>query len=298
MGIEPFIEKTENEQHFCNSIEDIVKKYSQHPSILKIKQHVTITDKFFFRGSRNEEFQEQIKSLNPKKATVENDIPTKMLITTNEITSGFITKIYNDSKDDQILPDSLKNADVIPIHKKEEKTNKENYRPVSLLSTISKLFESDMYNQIISYIDKHLSPILFGFRKGHSTEQCLNVMIESWKRALDQEKYVGAVLTDLSKAFDCLYHELLLAKLETYGFETQPLNFIYNYLSNRNQRTKVKSNYSTWREIKLGVPQGSILGSLLFNIFLSDIFLFVENTKITNYADDNTPYAIESSIEK
>ena len=123
-----------------------------------------------------------------------------MLITTNEITSGFITKMYNDSKDDQIFPDSLKNAEVIPIHKKEEKTNKENYRHVSLLPTISKLFERDMYNQIISYIDKHLSPYLFGFRKSHSTEQCLNVMIESWKRALDQIKYVGAVLTDLSKS--------------------------------------------------------------------------------------------------
>ena len=126
-------------------------------------------------------------------------------------------------------------------------------------------------------------------------EQCLNVMIESWKRALDQNKYVGAVLTDLSKAFDCLNHQLLIAKLEAYGFGKQALNFIYNYLYNRNQRTKVKSKYSTWREIRSGVPQGAILG---LNIFLNDIFLFVENTKITNYADDNTPYAIESSIEK
>ena len=111
-------------------------------------------------------------------------------------------------------------------------------------------------------------------------------------------KYVGAVLTDLSKAFDCLNHQLLIAKLEAYGFGKEALNFIYNYLYNRNQRTKVKSKYSTWREIKFGVPQGSILGPLLFNKFLNDIFLFVENTKITNYADDNTPYAIESSIEK
>ena len=152
-----------------------------------------------------------------------------------------------------------------------------------------------MYNQIIIYIEKYLSPYLFGFRKGHSTEQCLNVMIESWKRALDQNKYVGAVLTDLSKAFDCLNHQLLIAKLEAYGFGKQALNFIYNYLYNRNKKTKVKSKYSTWREIRSGVPQGSILG---LNIFLNDIFLFVENTKITNYADDNTPYAIESSIEK
>ena len=96
-----------------------------------------------------------------------------------------------------------------------------------------------MYNQILSYIDKHLSPYLLGFRKGHNTEPCLNVMIESWKRALDQKKNVGAVLTDLSKAFDCLNHELLLAKLEAYDVETQPLNFIYNYLSNRNQRNPI-----------------------------------------------------------
>ena len=297
LNIEPFIQ-TVNEDNCSNSIEDIVKKYNQHPSILKIKQHVNIDDKFSFSESTDQQFQALIKSLDPKKVTVDNDIPSKMLLVTNEISSIYLSKIYNFSQADQRFPDSLKNADVIPIHKKDEKTNKENYRPVSLLPTISKLFERDMYNQIIIYIEKHLSPYLFGFRKGHSTEQCLNVMIERWKRALDQNKYVGAVLTDLSKAFDCLNHQLLIAKLEAYGFGKEALNFIYNYLYNRNQRTKVKSKYSTWREIKFGVPQGSILGPLLFNIFLNDIFLFVENTKITNYADDNTPYAIESSIEK
>ena len=102
-----------------------------------------------------------------------------------------------------------------------------------------------MYNQILSYIHKHLSPCLFGFRKGHSTEHCLNVTIESWKRALDQTKYVVAVLTDLSKAFDCLNHEPMLGKLEAYDFEILLLNFIYSYLSNRNQSiTKIEFNYS------------------------------------------------------
>ena len=155
-----------------------------------------------------------------------------------------------------------------------------------------------MYTQILLYIDKYLSPYLFGFRKGHSTEQCLNVMIERWKKALDKKQQVGAVLTDLSKAFDCINHQLLIAKLEAYGIGNEALYFIYDYLSNRKQRTKVNSTYSSWREIKYGVPQGSILGPLLFNIFLNDIFLFTEKIKITNYADDTTPYAFEPDIDK
>ena len=123
-------------------------------------------------------------------------------------------------------------------------------------------------------------------------------MLEQWKKALDQKIYVGAVLTDLSKAFDCINHELLITKLDAYGFENNALSYIYNYLTKRSQRTKVKNSYSPWRMTSSRVPQGSILGPLLFNIFLNYIFLFVENTKIAFYADESTPYAIESSAEK
>ena len=296
LDIEPFIKIDEGESN-SNSIEDIIDMYSNHPSILKIKEHITINEKFSFKETTKNEIQDNIKLLNTKKITVDGDIPSKMLILTNEISSEIITNIYNESKEIQRFPYSLKLADVKPIHKKSEKTNKENYRPISLLPTISKLFERDMYSQIINYIDKHLSPFLFGFRKGHSTEVCLNVMLEQWKKALDDKKYVGAILTDLSKAFDCLNHKLLIAKLEAYGFEKKALLYIFDYLSERNQRTKVNSSYSSWREIKYGVPQGSILGPLFFNIFLNDIFLFVDKTKMANYADDNTPYAIESNFE-
>ena len=126
--------------------------------------------------------------MDPRKVAVENDIPAKILMETNETSSIFLTKIYNDSKDDHIFPGTLRNAVVVPIHKKKERTSKENYRPDSLLPLISKLFERDMYNQILGYIEKYLSPYLFGFRKGHSTEQCLNVMIERLKKALDEKK--------------------------------------------------------------------------------------------------------------
>ena len=153
-----------------------------------------------------------------------------------------------------------------------------------------------MYDQIYSYVDKFLSPYLFGYRKNHSTEQCLTIMIEVWKKALDSKNYAGAVLTDLSKAFDCLNHNLLIAKLDAYGFDNSAIKFIYDYLKERKQRTKVNNSYSAWKDIQYGVPQGSILGPLLFNIFINDIFYFIKKTKIANYADDNTTYTSEKNV--
>ena len=122
-------------------------------------------------------------------------------------------------------------------------------------------------------------------------------MLEKWKRSVDNSEMFGALRTDLSKAFDCLDYKLLAAKLNAYGFSLTALKLVHNYLSNRKQRTKINSTYSSLLEIIFGVPQGSILGPLLFNIFLIDLFFIIEDTDIASYADDNTPYFSADNID-
>ena len=122
-------------------------------------------------------------------------------------------------------------------------------------------------------------------------------MIEKWRESLDSGNNFGALLTDPSEAFDCLPHDLLIAKLHAYGLDMPSLELLHSYLTKSRQRVKINSIYSSWSEILFGVPQGAILGPLLFNIFLCDLFLFVPDIGIANYADDNTPHATNKHLE-
>ena len=189
-----------------------------------------------------------------------------------------------------LFPSCLKFADVTPLHKNGRKDANQNFRRVRILPFLSKIYESSMFKQMSFFFEDIFSKHQCGFRKGSSTQQCLLALLEKWKNAVDKGKLFGALLTDLSNVFDCLNHERLIAKLNAYGFTLPALKLIHNYLSNRKQRVRVNDSYSWWQDILFGVPQGSILGPLLFNTFPSDLFFTLNNTKTTNYADELRQY--------
>ena len=252
---------------------------------------------FSFSCVNREEILKEILNLDVSKACQDTDIPSKIIKENADIFTDFLLSSFNNIVSNSVFPSALKLANVIPVFKKGDKNAKENYRPVSILSNISKIFERCIFRQISDFMDTFLSKYQCGFRKGYSTQYCLLAMLEKWKSAVDKLKSFGALLTDLSKAFDCLSHELLLAKLHAYGFDTTALRLIHSYLSNRKQRTKVNSTYSSWEEILFGVPQGSILGPLFLNIHICDLFFIISETDFASYADDNTPYVTEDSID-
>ena len=162
---------------------------------------------------------------------------------------------------------------------------------------MSKVFEKLVFKQLSRFMEKTFSRFLGGFRKGYSTQYALFNLIYNWQKHLAKSDKIGAVLMDLSKAYDCLPHDLLIAKLAAYGVGYHSLKFLHNYLSNRKQRVRISSAISEWICLLLGVPQGFILGPLLFNIFINDLLFVHLDSEICNFADDNTLYACGSTIE-
>ena len=150
-----------------------------------------------------------------------------------------------------------------------------------------------MYDQIYKYFDQIFSKFQCSFRKGFSTQNFLLYMIKNWNESLDQGDHYDALLIDLFKVFDCIMHDLLIAKLQAYGFDNDSLNFLLG----REQRIKINSSFSTWSKIEYDVPQGSILGPLLFNINTLDIFFDQKDVNFAAYADDNTPYFCDKNLE-
>ena len=282
--------------NIIDPVDIAIIKYSNHPSIHRINSNFEPAEKCEFMPCSRMEMLTQINNLNHKKASPINSIPAKILKSNSDILLPYLTDAFNLCLSELAFPHELKAGDITALFKKGDTFSKKNYRPITVLSAISKIFERIMYEQIMPFVECFLSPLLCGFRKGYNTQHALLRLVESSKENLDKGGSAAAFSIDLSKAFDCLNHELLIAKLNAYGMGKDALKLINSYLSHRRQRVKINGSFSSWRESLQGVPQGSVLGPLLFNVFLNDLLVVIQETDICNFADDTTLFACDSQI--
>ena len=198
-----------------------------------------------------------------------------------------------------VFPSELKLARVIPLFKSGDSAQITNYRPISVLSFFSKIFERVMYNHIVNFMDSNDSiyKYQFGFRQRHSTQQAIITLVEKITSSLDNGDFVIGVFLDLKKAFDTVDHHILLNKLFAYGIRGNTLKWFESYLTDRSQYVTYDGMQSTILPIKCGVPQGSILGPLLFIIYMNDIFNVSDLLYAILYADDTCVLVNNNNIE-
>ena len=235
-----------------------------------------------------------LSNLNVKKSTGLDNIGPRILKLTADVITPSILYIVNKSIATGKFASVWKEAKVKPLFKTGNKEDVNNYRPISILPTLSKLIEKWVERQFSQYLNDFnlLHKSQSGFRPKHSTESALIRMTDSWLKAINEGNMVGCVLVDFRKAFDLVDHKILLKKLKCYKCNNSCLSWFESYLQNRTQRVSLNDNLSEAADVIHGVPQGSILGPLLFLLFINDLPLYLQNTFtiVDLYADDTTIY--------
>ena len=243
---------------------------------------------FHFQPETTEKIEQLIKRIKPNVATGIDQLPAKLIKEAMPIIAEDLKDMVNLSYETNTFPDKLKVASVKALHKKGDNNDPAQYRPVSILTVISKIFERSAVDQLVTYYDQNslLNPRQHAYRKFHSTTTSLFELTEKIKKHIDNGNLVALAALDLSKAFDSLAHSLILQKLDDMGLNKEATLWIKSYLSNRKQMVKFGKIESNTENVESGVPQGSILGPLLFITCTNDIYNKLQEYEIFTYADD------------
>ena len=301
---EPVIDKQKISNSFCSFFTnvastlkgivcDIGDKAWKHKRESNLKAKINPEGKKFqFTRVKETDVLKILKNLNTSKAAGIDNVPPKMLKDAADELSAPLCSLINKSLQASLFPTSEKCGKITPVLKSGNPTLLDNYRPITVIPALSKFIEKIIYNQLSQYLESNglLCPRQFGFRQGRCTQHAVTLLSEKVRQNIDKGLCTGAVYIDLRKAFDTVRHATLLEKLPSYGIDDVELQWIGDYLFNRKQIVIFDNTSSCEENVTCGVPQGSILGPLLFGLIINDIHIPLTDADIILYADDTILY--------
>ena len=294
-------DKISNE--FCKYFTEIGNKFASKIPKPRTPFHNHLTNKvtqnIFMFPTNPKEILKLIYKMKPKKSAGPDNISSQLVKQLASSIKQPISEIINKSLQTGKIPKAWKLAKIVPIYKSKQKNLMCNYRPISLLPTLSKVLEKVVHNRLYTFCMKQnvLYENQFGFRKGHSTEHAILNFVAKVVNAMDNKKLTMAIFLDLSKAFDTIDHNILLAKLHHYGIRGLALEWFRNYLNDRTQYVSYKDSKSELMNLTCGVPQGSVLGPLLFIIYTNDLPNCLAESNCILFADDTTVFRSSSNAD-